>query len=293
MLKPDLSSMNNDSRPTPRCPAALATDLDGTLIPLQGNEQNRTDLEKLKQQLDAHGAMLAFVTGRHLEIVAEAIDQHQLPQPDWIICDVGTSIYRRSPDGWTQETAYREHLDGLITLLPIDHLRDELAGVTGLTLQEQPKQGPFKLSYYVDQQELEDVVERVESVLAHCNAPWSLIGSVDPFTGDGLIDLLPRGVSKAYAVEWWRQHCGFDREDVVFAGDSGNDWAALIAGYRVIVVRNAEGDLARRVEEYHASQQWDGLLYLADAPATSGVLEGCRAFGLIDDDGAEAAQTGY
>jgi maltooligosyltrehalose trehalohydrolase len=280
--------MNDDSRPTRRCPAALATDLDGTLIPLEGNEQNRSDLEKLKQQLDDHGAMLAFVTGRHLEIVAEAIDQHQLPQPDWIICDVGTSIYRRSPEGWAQETAYREHLDGLITLLPIDHLRRELADVPGLALQEEAKQGAFKLSYYVAEPDLEDAVTRIESVLDQCNAPWSIISSVDPFTRDGLIDLLPRGVSKAYAVEWWRQHCGFDREDVVFAGDSGNDWAALIAGYRVIVVRNAPGDLARRVEEYHVSQQWEGLLYLADAPATSGVLAGCRAFGLIDDNGADA-----
>jgi maltooligosyltrehalose trehalohydrolase len=284
--------MNDDSRPTPRCTAVLATDLDGTLIPLDGNEQNRADLEQLKQLLDECGTVLTFVTGRHLEIVEHAIRQHGLPQPDWIICDVGTSIYRKSPEGWTQETAYREHLDGLITLLPVDHLRHELAEVRGLTLQEQAKQGEFKLSYYVREDQLEDVTNRVEAVLDHRDAPWSLISSVDPFTRDGLIDLLPRGVSKAYAVEWWRQHCGFEREHVVFAGDSGNDWAALIAGYRVILVRNAEGDLARRVEQFHAGQQWEGLLYLTDAPATSGVLEGCRAFGLIADDGADAAQTG-
>lgn len=290
MLKPDLSSMYDDSRPISRRPAVLATDLDGTLIPLEGNEQNRIDLEKLKQHLAERGAVLTFVTGRHRQIVEEAIELHALPQPDWIICDVGTTVYRRSPEGWTQETAYREHLDGLITLLPIDHLRDALAGVCGLTLQEEPKQGPFKLSYYVQQHELDDVVGRVEAVMDECNAPWSLISSVDPFTGDGLIDLLPRGVSKAYAVEWWRQHCGFEREHVVFAGDSGNDFAALVAGYQVIVVRNADRELARRVEEFHASQQWQGLLYLADAPATSGVLEGCGAFGLFGKKGADGSR---
>jgi maltooligosyltrehalose trehalohydrolase len=273
--------MNADSRPTSRCTAVLATDLDGTLIPLDGNEQNRTDLEQLKQLLDDRDAVLTFVTGRHLEIVEHAIRQHALPQPDWIICDVGTSIYRKSPEGWAQETAYREHLDGLITLLPIDQLRRELADVPGLTLQEEAKQGAFKLSYYVQENELEDAVARIESVLDQRNAPWSIISSVDPFTRDGLIDLLPRGVSKAYAVEWWRQHCNIERDDLVFAGDSGNDFAALVAGYRVIVVRNADRDLARRVEEFHASQQWQGLLYLADAPATSGVLQGCRAFGFF------------
>jgi maltooligosyltrehalose trehalohydrolase len=280
--------MHDKTQPTAAV-AALATDLDGTLIPLEGNEQNRADLELLRQHFAGRSAVLTFVTGRHLEIVEEAIVEHDLPQPDWIICDVGTSIYRRIPEGWAGETAYSRHLAGLCTLLPIDYLQRELRGVAGLTLQEPAKQGAFKLSYYVEQRAREEAVERIESILARRSAPWSLISSVDPLTGEGLVDLLPRGVSKAYALDWWRELCGFERGQVVFAGDSGNDWAALIAGYRAILVGNADRQLASRVGEYHAGRQWDGLLFVAEAPATSGVCEGCRAFGLFESE-VEAEQ---
>ena len=68
------------------------------------------------------------------------------------------------------------------------------------------------------------------------------------------------------------------------------DWAALVAGYRVIVVANADPELACRVDEYHTDRQWEGRLYLARGPATSGVYEGCRAFGLFE--GRQDTQNG-
>lgn len=285
--------MHEQSPPTLRPPTVLATDLDGTLIPLEGNERNLTDLQHLKRQLAEREVMLAFVTGRHLEIVEEAIDQYGLPLPDWIICDVGTSIYRREPGGWAGESAYGEHLASISNLLPIDELRSLLAEVAGLRLQEPAKQGIFKLSYYADHHALEDVASRISALLEEQDAPWSLISSIDPFTREGLIDLLPRGVSKAYALEWWRRRCRLAAEEVIFAGDSGNDWAALVAGYRVIVVSNADEQLARRVDAFHADREWEGRLHLAGAPATSGVYEGCRAFGLLSDTGGgQIPQTG-
>ena len=110
--------------------------------------------------------------------------------------------------------------------------------------------------------------------------PYSVVQSVDPFTGSGLIDLLPKGVSKAYALAWWSQHVGLNSTAIVCAGDTGNDLAALTAGYRAIVVGNAERSLAKQVQEVHQRAGWSDRLYLARKPATSGVLEGCRWFGL-------------
>jgi hydroxymethylpyrimidine pyrophosphatase-like HAD family hydrolase len=75
-------------------PTLLATDLDGTLIPLDGEPQNRQDLQTLAALLERLGVALIYVTGRHLESVERAIDEHQMPRPDWLICDVGTSIYQ-------------------------------------------------------------------------------------------------------------------------------------------------------------------------------------------------------
>ena len=59
----------------------LATDLDGTLIPLAGIEQNEFDLRTLASQLEQQRVMLVFVTGRHLASVVGAIQQFQLPPP--------------------------------------------------------------------------------------------------------------------------------------------------------------------------------------------------------------------
>lgn len=273
--------MSNVSRPRGTAASVLATDLDGTLIPLADNEQNRADLQALTLALRAKDVTLAFVTGRHLEIVVQAIAEHDLPVPDWIICDVGTTIYQQAGSQWEEVADYRDHLASLCAALPTTALQLTLADIEGLTLQEEPKQGRFKLSYYVDQHQLDPIANVVAERLARQDAPWSLISSVDPFTQDGLIDLLPRDVSKAHAIEWWRRHCGFEPEQVVFAGDSGNDRAALIAGYRAIIVSNAPPSLVESVQQHHAAQGWTDRLHLSATPATSGVLEGCGAFGLV------------
>jgi hydroxymethylpyrimidine pyrophosphatase-like HAD family hydrolase len=126
------------------------------------------------------------------------------------------------------------------------------------------------------------LVERIQEKLDQAGAPYSIVHSVDPFTGDGLVDLLPAGVSKAHALAWWVEQQGFDSSVIVYAGDSGNDLAALTAGYRAIVVGNAARSLARQVQAVHRERGWSKRLYLARKNATSGVLEGCLWFGLIE-----------
>ncbi len=66
----------------------LATDLDGTF--LAGSPENRL---KLYQLITAHPDItLVFVTGRGLESVLPLLADPTIPQPDYIICDVGCTI---------------------------------------------------------------------------------------------------------------------------------------------------------------------------------------------------------
>ncbi|QDU10997.1 malto-oligosyltrehalose trehalohydrolase [Gimesia aquarii] len=261
----------------------LATDLDGTFIPLDNNAQNCSDLRILTSQFEAHGNSLIFVTGRHFESVTQAIQEFQLPQPDWIICDVGTSIFQRQDSGtFTPVTAYQDYQDQIITSLPLAALRERLQNISGLQLQEPEKQGRFKLSFYADASQLDELVDLIQQILDESDAPYSIIHSIDPFNGDGLIDLLPATVSKAHALEWWSETFELNPQDIVFAGDSGNDLTALTAGYRTILVGNADRSLAQRVHNLHRESGWNNRLYLAHGTATSGVLEGCRWFGLAD-----------
>jgi HAD superfamily hydrolase (TIGR01484 family) len=261
----------------------LATDLDGTLIPLEGSERNAADLATLAKQLQTRDTKLVFVTGRHFASVEAAIVEHRLPVPDWIICDVGTTIYeRQSSRSFEQLAAYSEHLAAVTTTLAVHELRERLAVVKRLRIQESEKQGPFKLSFYADAEVLTELRAEIDECLIRWAAPYSVIHSVDPFNGDGLIDLLPRDVSKAYALDWWSRHVNLSQEQIVFAGDSGNDLAAFTAGYQTIVVGNADRSLRNHVLEVHRHAGWNDRLFVAAECATSGVLAGCRMFGLID-----------
>lgn len=274
-------------------PHVLATDLDGTFIPLEDSPQQRSDLQVLGDEIGRRGGTLVFVTGRHRESVADAIDEFALPTPDWIICDVGTTILRRTGQGEFESVAdWAAHQDEIIQSLPMPALRELLADVSGLRMQEPEKQGPFKLSYYADASRLTEIVARVLSELQNADAPYSIIQSVDPFNGDGLIDLLPAAVSKAAALHWWGEYTETSLEHIVFAGDSGNDLAAFCEGFRAIVVGNADRQIARQAYDAHREAGWSDRLYLAQQEATSGVLEGCRWFGLIDPSPAEVNRCG-
>ena len=66
----------------------LATDLDGTF--LGGAQENR---HQLYQLIAAHPDIdLIYVTGRGVESVMPLLADPTLPRPDYIICDVGSTI---------------------------------------------------------------------------------------------------------------------------------------------------------------------------------------------------------
>lgn len=249
----------------------LATDLDGTLIPLTGNADHIADLRHLAQLIQQHSVTLLYATGRHPSSVFEAMAQYQLPMPEWAICDVGTTILQRSATGdFEFVVAYETHLNELSNHFSADNVRQLCGAVDGAKLQEPEKQGRFKISFYTDVKQLSGACLAIQSLLKKASAEWSVISSVDPFTNDGLIDVLPKGVSKAHAIEWWRMNHGFQRHEIAYSGDSCNDLAALTAGYHGIVVANAAKDLRQQLSN---SSQKHSLLF-ATKTATSGVLEG-------------------
>lgn len=253
--------------------------MDGTFIPLSGNQDNVNDLAVLCEELKRHSIDLMYVTGRDYQLVQAAISEYALPAPNWLICDVGASIYRVDEVGNHVLLAeYQHHLRQRVGSADVDSVDCLVGAIAGLRKQEQSKQGEFKLSYYVDASKLSEKTAEIKAVVHQAGFPYDLIASVDPFSGVGLIDLLPKSVSKAYAIRWWATQTQCDNESIAFAGDSGNDLAALTAGYRSIVVSNASIELATEVRDSHAMSGWTDRLHVASKPATSGVLEGVRHF---------------
>jgi len=260
-------------------PEALATDLDGTLIPLAGNSENIQHLAQIRDLIAERDMSLLFVTGRHFESVMRAIHEFCLPTPNWILCDVGTSAYQRRITGdFELVDRYSRIVKAQLQNTDAEMLRQLTSEIPQLRLQSAENQTVFKVSFHTQAADLDDVVSRIAMQLRNADANCQIISSVDPVTGGGLIDLLPTGVSKAFALDWWRREHQSRQHSIIFAGDSGNDIEALSAGYRSIIVGNAAPIVVEQAREAHASAGWKNRLYFAKSHATSGVLEGLQHF---------------
>jgi HAD superfamily hydrolase (TIGR01484 family) len=260
-------------------PSILATDLDGTLIPLDGHPANQADLITLAKLLQEHAMGLIFVTGRPYPSVMQVMQSAKLPHPEWILCDVGTSIYERDKTGNYQLLhAYQDHLDTIAGNVSRQAVVEALAGQVDIELQSTDNQRPHKISYQCDAAVIDDAISAISDRLNEQLPTWHALSSVDPFDGRGLIDILPAGASKAHGLLWLAQHANMDPSAIIFSGDSGNDLAALTAGFRAIVVGNAAPSVVAEVKQQLGARKLSHRLYLAKNDASSGVLQGLHHF---------------
>jgi sucrose-6F-phosphate phosphohydrolase len=260
----------------------LASDLDGTLIPLERDAQRLREVEELVRAFEAsENLRLAYVTGRHLSLALAGIEEIGLPSPDWFVCDVGTSVYRRANGGFVPDQEYRQAMRTAFGGLSGADVHAAIGAIEGLELQEEEKQAEFKVSYYTRGQS-EPFLETVQSRLHAAHAKVNLVASYDPVSGRGLLDVLPAGIAKDYAVRYLHDHTGVDEEYLVYAGDSGNDRAAMLTGYRVIVVGNADEALKKDLGIESVARGIEERIYFAEHPYARGVLEGLRHFGFLE-----------
>lgn len=260
----------------------LTTDLDGTLIPLDcGCPDFAAALETLRIFSQKPNRRLVFVTGRSFESVVEVIEAAHLPIPHYLLCDVGTSLYHASKQGWEFSEAYAQTLSQRMGDALNERIRSVLAQCKCVTPQEDAHQTPFKISYYALDAPLDDCVTSVHNALRVAGIDYSLIQCADPFSNQGMIDILPRGVSKLFGIEWLLENRQWSRDAVVFAGDSGNDFEALTSGLRAIVVNNAPEPLKSKIRATAAEKSIEDSIFFCSQPATQGVCEGMAHFGLL------------
>lgn len=222
-----------------------------------------------------------FVTGRHYQSVCELLQTERLPEPFAIICDVGTSLYHRTPTSYQLCQSYVNHLESRVNGTTAIELATKVPSSPWLRLQESEKQSRFKLSYYCQAEQLDSERTRLADWLLEAAIPYEPLASIDPFTGEGLLDLLPREVNKSYALHWYAEQRGWHADQIVFAGDSGNDVAALTSHFRAIVVANANDHTVECVETYHRKKGSLSKVCFAEKDATLGVVEGLRFHGWL------------
>jgi glucosylglycerol-phosphate synthase len=205
----------------------LATDLDGTL--LAGTQEARRRIRELFSGA-LPGARLVYVTGRGLESIIPLLSDSRLPQPDYIIADVGATVvygdlrpvdplHHEIAAGWPGSQRVMERLAGFPLLqrqtVPQERRCSFLITAGGIT------------------DELRAAVESLECDLL--------------FSAGRYLDVLPRGINKGATLTRLARSEGFDMDAVVVAGDTLNDLSMFTAGFRGVVVGGAEPGLIQQV----------------------------------------------
>jgi sucrose-6-phosphatase len=244
----------------------FVTDLDNTLV---GDDQALVELNQmLSQHREEHGSKIVYATGRSLVLYRELEEEKNLLEPDALVVSVGTEIYLDGNDnvdsGWSAQIASGWNRDTVVTIA---------AQFYELKPQPYTEQRPFKVSFFLEEQASQPVLEKLESELQKYGLNIKLIYS------SGIdLDIVPRQSDKGQAMQFLRQIWKFAAEETVVCGDSGNDIALFAVGNeRGILVGNARPELIK----WHSENPAD-CRYLAQNYCAGGILEGLKYFGFLE-----------
>jgi sucrose-6-phosphatase len=266
----------------------LATDLDRTLLPNGSWKADDEAIDLFNKLTEKHGVLVVYVTGRNLALTENAIREYGVRYPDFLCGDVGTTIRKYSDGEWSFDDGWTDHVRRESPRWDAAAIRAAVSGIEGMREQESEHLNQFKQSYYVEHDKNGVVLKQVDA-LVKGRFDEVIIYSFDSQDGKGLLDFLPASATKQTALEYVAWESGAAKEDVVFCGDSGNDIFPLTAGFRGVLVRNADDQLVQNVKQamdenpalkvYFAKGDFRGL----QGYYTSGVIEGAYHYRVFDD----------
>lgn len=260
----------------------LATDLDRTLLPNGAAPESPEARPRFRALAGRREVLVAYVTGRHRQLVEQALAEFDLPRPDFVIGDVGSNLYDLRGGDWLASAAWQRRIAADWAEQGPAALAGRLADLPALRLQEADKQASFKLSYYGPlTADAGDLLAQVRERLAASGARVNLIWSLDEAAGVGLLDILPAAAGKLHALDYLRQSLAIPARRTVFAGDSGNDLEVLASALPAVLVANAATEVRAQALAAAAANGHDNALYLAtgrflgmNGNYAAGILEG-------------------
>ena len=265
----------------------LCTDLDRTLLPNGSAPESAQARKKFSQLVEHPQVTLVYVTGRHQQLIMQAIEKYQLPQADYVIADVGSTIYEVTDKYWHHQQSWEMLINGdwkdkSGQGKSANELADLFSDINEIKRQEVSKQNTHKLSYYIPlNTNHQQIISTMQGILKQQSIAANLIWSIDQQANTGLLDVLPASAGKRQAIEFLMQQLGFEYSETVFAGDSGNDICVLSSPIQSVLVANADESVRDEAIRQAQVNNQNDTLYLAqgnflgmNGNYSAGILEG-------------------
>ena len=241
----------------------IVTDIDNTLI---GNDDASDRFNDVLKNL--HGRIaFGVATGRTVDSALEVLKLHNVPLPFVIISSVGSEIYFNQHEtfvyskGWDRHLTHRWNRELIFKLL---------ANLDYLTYQEEETQRKYKISYYLNDEP--DMLNDMKDILIKNKVKVNII-----FSHDRLVDILPYRASKGKAIRYLTFIWNIPYENILIAGDSGNDIDMLTGEIPGIVV----GNHAQELENIQGSKR----VYFAKGTYADGIIEGIEHYNFLEKKG--------
>src|SRR5574338_43398 len=238
----------------------IVSDIDYTLI---GDDLALHDfIGTLNRMSSKIGFCVA--TGRVINSAIEIIRENKIPMPDFLITSVGSEIYYNYKgelvysNGWHAHISHQWQRNKIIELL---------SNFDFLKYQESQNQRTFKVSYYTNN--IPQNIERVKELLIKNKIKCNLVFSHGQF-----LDILPYRASKGKAIRYLAYRWNIPFENILVAGDSGNDMEMLKGDLLGVVVANYSPEL----EELKGSRR----IYFSNQKFAAGIKDGINHYNFIN-----------
>ncbi len=245
-----------------RAPIRLfSVDLDGTLL---GNPESAQRFKETWESLPRESrALLVYNSGRSVKDTRSLIAARILPEADYIIGGVGTEFHDPQAPGEVPEFVSQFGEGWNLALV------EQIVGATpGVERQPPEFLHPYKSSWFLhraSREQIEALTHRLGEAGLQVTVVYSSLRH---------LDVLPRRANKGNALTWLCRRISMLLDQVLVAGDTGNDSSMFVLpGVRGIVVENAQPELFEAVVKLP--------VFVATKVMADGVLEGLKHFSLI------------
>jgi sucrose-phosphate synthase len=238
----------------------IVTDIDHTLL---GDDNSLKEFNKLIKSVSSKIGF-AVATGRTVDSAFNVLKENNVTFPIVIISSVGSEIYYNYKGELIYSTGWDAHIK---YQWDRERIRELLERFSFLQYQEEAAQRKFKISYYTRENPAN--LEKINRLLIKNRIKANIIFSHGQF-----LDILPYRASKGKAIRYLSYRWNIPYENILVAGDSGNDEEMLKGDLLGVVVGNYSSEL----EPLRGSSK----VFFAKRNYAGGIVEGIQYYNFLN-----------